>query len=197
MRMGTSVVTVLVILVAGCGGSGDGAGPTDTADTAGATAAPIAAGEGTEPTSDDTAVEDEATGQVTSEPGETAAAPAAGIGATVVVDGVTREFPTVLDCTVGNDGAPDDRQFVGETADGSATFSMGYFGEGELSGLNTVDLEAVVDGQDWTYASSYAGSEGGFTANLRDDGADGAATVRAVGIGAPDEEWTMEWSFTC
>lgn len=113
----------------------------------------------------------------------------------VTVDGATYELTRVLDCTVGNEGAPDDRQFVGETDDGTAQFSASFFGE-DLAGLEGISLEVEVEGNDWTWSSDYA-ADGAFEITLRDDGAEGSATVRVVGIDAPEGEFTATWSFRC
>lgn len=117
-------------------------------------------------------------------------------GGTVTVDDTTYELTRVLDCTVGNAGAPDDRQFVGESDDGSVRFSVSYFGA-DAGGLNGIGLDTEVDGDEWTWASSYAGADAPFEITLLDDGAEGSATVGVVGLGAPDQEFTATWSFSC
>ncbi len=117
-------------------------------------------------------------------------------GATVTVDGTTYEITEVLDCTIGNEGYPDDRKFIGESADGSVQFSVFYL---DLGGETVPDvgLDTEVDGSEWTWSSLYAGSEGDYEITVLDDGAEGSSEVRVVGIDAPDANFTMTWSFSC
>lgn len=119
-----------------------------------------------------------------------------GQGATVTVDGVTYEISEVLDCTIGNEGYPDDRKFVGESADGSVEFSVFYLDLGGET-VPSVSLDNEVDGSSWTWSSDYAGSDGEYDITVLDDGAEGSSEVRVVGVDAPDENFTMTWSFTC
>lgn len=130
------------------------------------------------------------------------AAPAAGgsIGS-IVVDGVTLEFTDVYECQIGQDGgSPDYREFGGRTADGSADLSIAYFPPDDaFASLTGATMEREVDGENWTYASSYAGSDGQFTIELANNGATGTAEMGVIGIGNPYGGDTLitEWTFTC
>ncbi len=193
----TLILAVLVALVAA--GCGDDDAPTDAAtddvaedtDSGAATDADEETGEAPSGTDDADGADDAADGEDSSD----------GVGDAVatatVSDGSTWEFTEIVECEIGEDGSPDFRQFIGQTADGSARLDVAYFPEAALASLSGVGVDAEVDGSDWTYASSYAGSEGEFDVSLRSDGADGTASVRVVGIGAPDADLTLDWSFTC
>jgi hypothetical protein len=113
------------------------------------------------------------------------------------VDGVTYEVTDVLDCTIGNEGNPDNRQFVGESPDGTDQFSVAYFGEENSLGLNGITFETKVDGDAWTWASSYAGADALFEIRLTPNGAEGTAAVGVVGLNSPRGEFSATWSFTC
>jgi hypothetical protein len=106
----------------------------------------------------------------------------------------------VLDCTIGNEGFPDDRNFVGRSADGTAVMDVAYFEDESMSGLNGVSLEIEQDDgtvATVTWASSYAGADSQFDISLRDDGADGVAEVGVVGPDVPDGTFEATWTFTC
>lgn len=182
MRMSKLLPAAVVVamLIVACGGEG-----TDTTDTT------IA--DGSEPTTTTTTGTESAPETTTTAPTDDGSAGAA----TATIGDRSWEFPVVLECTVGTETDPDYREFIGETADGSAQLNVAWFGEGELSGLNGAGVDAVVDGNDWTYASSYAGADGLFEITVRDDGADGVAEVGVVGIDAPEGLSEMSWSFSC
>lgn len=122
---------------------------------------------------------------------------AGGSATATVSDGSSWEFTEVVECEIGEEGSPDYREFIGRTADGSAQLNVSYFPEAELASLSGVGIDAEVDGNDWTYADSYTGSDAAFDISLQSDGAEGTAPARVVGIGAPDEDLTIDWSFTC
>lgn len=116
------------------------------------------------------------------------------------VDGTTYEVTKVLDCSIGSEGFPDDRQFVGESSDGAVQMTVSYFENETLSGLNGAGLAIEVrDGTvaEITWASSYAGADATFEITPRADGADGTAEVGAVGPDVPEGEFIATWSFTC
>jgi hypothetical protein len=119
----------------------------------------------------------------------------------IVVDGETHEFTDVYECQIGQDGgSPDYREFGGRTADGSAEISIVYFPpEDPFASLTGVTMERDVDGNEWTYATSYAGSDGVFTIDVADNGASGTAEVGVLGIDNPygGENLSTEWSFSC
>lgn len=132
----------------------------------------------------------------------TPAAPAEGGSmGSIVVDGVSLEFTDVYECQIGQDGgSPDYREFGGRTADGSADFSVAYFPpEDAFASLTGATMDREVDGNSWTYASSYAGSDGQFTVELANNGATGTAEMGVVGVDNPygGETLITEWSFTC
>lgn len=168
--------------------------------------AAVAAGCGDDATADGatTAGEDGTTEQTTTTAGEAdddgtgSGDDGGGAAATVTAsDGSSWEFTEILECEIGEDGSPDYRQFIGRTADGSAQLNVAYFPESDLASLSGVDVEAEVDGNSWTYSDSYAGSEEAFDISLRPDGAEGTAPARVAGIGAPNADLTLDWSFTC
>ena len=119
----------------------------------------------------------------------------------IVVDGEIFEFTDVYECQIGQEGgSPDYREFGGRTADGSADLSIAYFPpEDPFASLTGVDMDREVEGNDWTYASSYAGADGEFTIDLADNGASGTAEMGVVGLDNPygGENLITEWSFTC
>ena len=180
MRQRILMTAVLALSLAACGGDG---GDGDT--TAAETASPAAAGEPTTDDAPEPAPPDE---------------PAGSVAATITIDGTTWEVTEVLDCTVGNEGAPGDRQFVGTTADGKGTMNASHFDGEAFAGLNGVDFELDADDgtvATTTWSSSYAGPDGQFDITLRDDGAEGVAEVGSVGPEGSDGTATATWSFTC
>lgn len=119
----------------------------------------------------------------------------------IVVDGETLEFTDVYECQVGQDGgSPDYREFGARTDDGTADISIAYFPPDDaFASLTGVSMDREVEESDWTYASSYAGSDGEFTVDLTDSGASGTAEIGVVGLDNPYDGETLiaEWSFSC
>lgn len=181
----TSILLTTALLLAGCGGD-----EPDPAEPA------------AEQPADDTDAEgDEQDGDGEESTGEQDAEPAASdVGATVTVDGATYTADQVLDCTLGNETAPDDRSFVGENADGSVRISIDYFGEGDLAGLNGVSVDFQADEGEATLATTAAGGDAAFDITLRPDGADGSSEVGQIGPPGRTEDpgiRTAQFSFTC
>lgn len=177
-----ALVVLVLAAVAGC--SSD-----DSADGSTTTGVP------TETEGSGTTGEDEPADEGGSE--DAADAADGGTATATASDGSTWEFTEILECEIGADGSPDSRTLIATTADGSAQLDVSYFPEPELASLSGVSVEAEVDGNDWTYADSYAGSGEAFDISLRPDGAEGSAPVRVAGIEAPDADLTLDWSFTC
>lgn len=179
MRTRILTTAAACLALAACGGGGD-----DTS-TEGGAATPAAASESSAPSAEDDAGTPDTTGST---------------AATITIDGTTWEITEVLDCSVGNEGAPGDRNFVGTTADGRGRMNVGHFDGEALAGLNGVGFELDADDGtvgSTTWASSYAGPDGQFDITLRDDGADGVAEVGSVGPDGEDGTVTASWSFTC
>ena len=181
MRQRILWTATLCLALAACGG-GDGGEAGSAAEE---TASPAAAGDPTTGETSAPAAPDEPSGSV---------------AATITIDGTTWEITEVLDCTVGNEGAPGDRQFVGTTADGKGRMDASHFDGEAFAGLNGVSFELDADDgtvATTTWASSYAGPDGQFDITLRDDGAEGVAEVGSVGPDGEDGVVTATWSFTC
>lgn len=197
----TSILGGCVLLLAGCGGGDDTAEPVADAQPAdetdaGGGAATDAEGGGNGEAGDDGGG-DPADGGGTDDGGTGGDGTA---GGSYAVDGTTYEVTEVLDCSIGSEGFPDDRQFVGESADGAVRMSVSYFEDETFAGLNGADLEVELrDGTvaTVTWASSYAGADAAFDITPRADGAEGAAEVGVVGPDVPDGTFTATWSFTC
>ncbi|MFP4512782.1 MAG: hypothetical protein ACLFRV_07540 [Acidimicrobiales bacterium] len=183
------VVAVLGLMVLGaCGDDGGDAG-----------------GEG-----EDSPVADEGADTTTADPsatdgdaGDTDDAATGGAGAgdeagsgmgRATIDGVSYEFPDVRDCGLGDTGFPDDRDFVGYSADGEVVMSVSYFEDESLAGLNSMSVE--IDQPHALYSSQYA-PDGEFVIDVLPDGAEGSTTVGAVGIEVSSGDREATWSFTC
>lgn len=178
-------VAAMALVLAACGG-GESGGDDATTTTSGSAETTTTAG--------------------SDEPGETTttAAPAEPVGGSVgsiVVDGETFEFTDVYECQIGQEGgSPDYREFGGRTADGHGDLSIAYFPpEDAFASLTGVNLDREVDGNDWTYSSSYAGPDGEFTIDLADNGASGTAEIGVIGLNHPHGDGTLitDWSFSC
>ena len=186
----TTVLLAAALLLAGCGG--DEPDEPDAAEPA-----------AEQPAADADADADSNTegNEQGSEGGEQDDEPAASdVGATVTVDGATYTADEVLDCTLGNETAPDDRSFVGENADGSVRISIAYFGEGDLAGLNGVSVDFEAGEGEATLDTTAAGGDAAFDITLRPDGADGSSEVGQIGPPGRTEDpgiRTAQFSFTC
>lgn len=179
------LIAVMALVVAACGG--EDSGVEDSTPTTGAAGTTTTAGtEEPQSTTTTTAAPTESGGE--------------SMGS-IVVDGETFEFPDVFECQIGQEGgSPDYRDFGARSEDGSADISISYYPpEDAFAGLTGVSLDREVDGSDWTYASSYAGSDGQFTIDLADNGASGTAEIGVVGVGNPygGETLVSQWSFNC
>ncbi|MDZ7678102.1 MAG: hypothetical protein U5K29_06090 [Acidimicrobiales bacterium] len=113
---------------------------------------------------------------------------------TATIDGVVYEFPDVRDCGLGDSGFPNDRDFVGYSADGEVVMSVGYFEDESLAGLNSISVE--IDEPHALYSSQYA-PDGEFVIDVLPNGAEGNTTVGAVGIEVSSGDREATWSFTC
>jgi len=113
----------------------------------------------------------------------------------VTLDGTTYEVTEVVDCTLDDPMAPNDRQFIGRNGDGSVEMGLSYFEDESLAGLNGLSLTFEGSDGEEEWASSVVGSDFEFTIEQRPDGADGTAEVGRLG---PEAETLLaEWSFTC
>lgn len=176
-----AVATAVALIVAGCSSGEEAPEPAasseqpDGADTG-------AAGDG----NDSASTEDDG-----SSTGDTSG------GATLQLGDQTYEATTVLDCTVDDPIAPNDRQFVGESEDGTVRISISYFEDDALAGLTGLDVEIEGPDGDVDWSSSYVGADGVFTIEQRADGADGTAEISRLQPGDEPSQLTADWSFTC
>lgn len=119
----------------------------------------------------------------------------------LTVDGETFEFTDVYECEIGEDGgSPDYRGFGGRTADGSADLQIAFFPpDDDFSSLTGLTLDRDVDGEEWTYATIYTGTQGEMSVEVAADGASGIADVGVVGLGNPygGDFISTEWGFSC
>lgn len=179
------LIAVMALIPVACGG--EDSRVEDSTPTTGAAGTPTTAG--TE--------EPQSTTTTTDAPTEPGGQPLGSI----VIDGETLEFTDVYECQIGQEGgSPDYREFGARSEDGSADISIAYFPPDDaFASLTGVSMDREVDGNDWTYASSYAGSDGQFTADLTDNGASGTAEIGVVGVGNSysDETLISQWSFNC
>lgn len=177
-----TIVAMTVLGVMLLGGCGDDDAPPD----APATDEPDTADD--DPGDDDTGDDDPGDGSADDDKGGGTAMGRA------TIDGVSHEFPDVRDCGLGDSGFPNDRDFVGYSADGNVVMTVGYFEDESLAGLNSVSVE--IDQPHALWASTYAADDE-FMIEVRPDGAEGTTTVGVVGIDVPEGEFTATWSFTC
>lgn len=195
MRRTIVTAAVLALAAYGCGG-----GDTSTPDPA-TSATPGATTPAGSPTPTSEAPPSASEAPTASEAAATAAPVAEGTsGGSFSVDGRTFEVVEVLDCTVGNEGAPGDRQFVGLTADGRGRMTVSHFDGEAFAGMNTVGFDLDADDgtvAETTWDSTYAGSDGAFEIQLLDDGAEGTADVGSLGPESSDGTTVASWSFRC
>lgn len=203
MRQWSLLVGVaLAVAVAGCGAGDEGGGSGDeTAADGQATADP-----GDTTTEDDETEEstDDAAGQTTDDgQGTQDTAGGGGARASVVIQDETYEATDPIECRIGAEGSPDEREFLGTSADGTVRISIVYFAEEQLQGLSGLDVDiegAGATGGELTWSTLFA-AEPSFEIDVRPDGAEGSANVGSLNLARNTEDGevdtTAEWSFTC
>jgi hypothetical protein len=179
MRGYVAVVTVVVVLLAGCGGSeadtGDD-GPVPTPETTGAASA--------------TTVDTEE-GNPASTEGDAAA--------WIDVGGERYEFPSVIDCTFGDAfWGPDFRRFSFDTNGDFPALSVGYAPEkADDEGVEDPNVVAVYpSGDPWWYTTDASGAAD-MELELTADGARGSATLGVAGEGGPGGEVAATFELSC
>jgi hypothetical protein len=170
MRSSLVVLTVVVALLAGCGGSDGATGDDGSAATS---------------------TDDATAGRSASIDGDAAS--------WVEVSGERYEFTRVIDCTFGDAfWGPDFRRFSFGTDGDFPAIAVGYAPEkADDEGVEDPNGVAVYPSEDPWWYSTDASDADDMALELTEDGVRGSATLGVIGDGGPEGEQVATFELSC